>query len=240
MRQSSTVSWHGKPPMTPRLSFSSKQQMLAKPHLMLISPCPWLSASVRITEPVYPTPISREDQGSMSVIACQDLLGKSVKLTLTSASLFHAFEVRRPMLTFSFWEGCGFLFTAVYCTWRRFGILMRRGGGGIGIFGFCYFLDRFFGFWAKKTSVFQFWCSLRFADFPFLGIWFSVFAKNTNGFSDLISDAYFWFLLFDLFGFWFLFDPSGNYAPPLSRITAKRKCYQEECETNQLKYRRDP
>ena len=37
----------------------------------------------------------------MSVIACQDLLGKSVKLTLTSASLFHAFEVRRPMLTFS-------------------------------------------------------------------------------------------------------------------------------------------
>ena len=87
--------------MTPRLSFSSKQQMLAKPHLMLISPCPWLSASVRITEPVYPTPISREDQGSMSVIACQDLLGKSVKLTLTSASLFHAFEVRRPMSTFS-------------------------------------------------------------------------------------------------------------------------------------------
>ena len=27
--------------------------------------------------------------------------------------------------------------------------------------------------------------------FPFLSIWFSVFAKNINGFSDLISDAVF-------------------------------------------------
>ena len=87
--------------MTPRLSFFSKQQTLANPHLMPISPCPWLSASVRITEPVYPTQISREDQGSMHVIACQDLQGESVKLTLTSASLFHVFEVRRLMSTFS-------------------------------------------------------------------------------------------------------------------------------------------
>ena len=87
--------------MMPRLSFFSKQQTLANLHLMLISPCPWLSASVRITEPVYPTQISREDQGSMRVIACQDLQGESVKLTLTSASLFHVFEVRRPMSIFS-------------------------------------------------------------------------------------------------------------------------------------------
>ena len=42
-------------------------------------------------------------------------------------------------------------------------------------------------------SVFRFWCSLRFADIPFFSIWFSVFAKNTNGFSDLISDAVFGF-----------------------------------------------
>ena len=140
--------------MTPRLSFFSKQQTLANPHLMLISPCPWLSASVRITEPVYPTPISREDQGSMSVIACQDLLGKSVKLTLTSASLFHAFEVRRPMLTFSFWEGCGFLFTAVYCTWRRFGILMRRGGGHRD-FRFLLFFRSVFRFLGQKNFGFS-------------------------------------------------------------------------------------
>ena len=213
--------------------------MLAKPHLMLISPCPWLSASVRITEPVYPTPMSREDQGSMSVIACQDLLGKSVKLTLTSASLFHAFEVRRPMSTFS--KVLRGMWIFIYSSILHMTLLQDiNEEGGIGIFGFGYFLDRFFGFWAKKTSVFQFWCSLRFADFPFLGIWFSVFAKNTNGFSDLIANAVFRFLLFDLFGFRFLFDPSGNYAPPLSRITAKRKCYQEECETNQSKYRRDP
>ena len=40
-----------------------------------------------------------------------------------------------------------------------------------------------------KTSLFRFWCSSRFADFPFFSIWCPVFAKNTNEFSDLISDA---------------------------------------------------
>ena len=44
-----------------------------------------------------------------------------------------------------------------------------------------------------KTSVSRFWYSSRFADFPLLSIWFSVFAKNTNGFSDLVSDAVFGF-----------------------------------------------
>ena len=178
--------------MTPRLSFSSKQQMLAKPHLMLISPCPWLPASVRTTEPVYPTPISREDQGSMSVIACQDLLGKSVKLTLTSASLFHAFEVRRPMSTFSkvlrgMWI---FIYSSIlYMTSLR----DINEEGGIGIFGFGYFLDRFFGF-----------CYLTY-----LG----------SGFSSIQAVI---------------------TRLHLSLIAAKRKCYREECETNQLKYRRDP
>ena len=61
--------------------------------------------------------------------------------------------------------------------------------GDFRLCGFGYFLDRFFGFCAKKTSVFRFWYSLWFADFPFCSIWFSVFAKNSNGFSDLISDA---------------------------------------------------
>ena len=63
--------------------------------------------------------------------------------------------------------------------------------GDIGIFGFGYFLDRFFRFLCPKTSVFRFWYSLRFANFP--PLWFSVFAKNTNGFSDLTSDAVFGF-----------------------------------------------
>ena len=58
--------------------------------------------------------------------------------------------------------------------------------GGIGIIGFAVlaifkiifsvFVPRklpFFGFCAKKTSVFRFLCgSLRFADFPFLSTWF--------------------------------------------------------------------
>ena len=35
--------------------------------------------------------------------------------------------------------------------------------------------------------------SLRFADFLSFSIWFSVFTKNTNGLSDLISDTVFGF-----------------------------------------------
>ena len=79
--------------MIPRLSFFSKQQTLVKPHRMLTSVCPWLSASVRIMEPVCPTQTSQEGQGFMRVIACQGLLGKIVRLTSTSAVPFHVFEV---------------------------------------------------------------------------------------------------------------------------------------------------
>ena len=50
-----------------------------------------------------------------------------------------------------------------------------------------------FRFLCQKTSVSRFWCSLSFADFPCFRIWFSVFAKNINGFLDLISDAVFGF-----------------------------------------------
>ena len=54
--------------------------------------------------------------------------------------------------------------------------------------GFGYFLDGFFGF-----CVFFGFGSLRFADFLSFSIWFSVFTKNTNGLSDLISDTVFGF-----------------------------------------------
>ena len=79
--------------MMPRLCFFSKQETLVKRHRMLTLPCPWLSASVRIMEPVCPTQTSQEGQGFMRVIACQGLLGKTVRLTSTNASPFHAFEV---------------------------------------------------------------------------------------------------------------------------------------------------
>lgn len=79
--------------MMHRLSFFSRQQTLVKPHLTLTSLCPWWCASVRIMEPVCLTRTSREGQGFMRVIACQDLLVINVRLTLTSASPFHAFEV---------------------------------------------------------------------------------------------------------------------------------------------------
>ena len=98
-----------------------------------------------------------------------------------------------------------------------------RGALGFSVLRFQLFFRSVFWFLYQKTSVFRFWCSLRFAAIPIFSIWFSVFAKNTSGFSDLISDAVFGFdircgfqfFLFDLFGFQFLFDLSGNYAPPL-------------------------
>ena len=59
---------------------------------------------------------------------------------------------------------------------------------------------RFSVFVPKKTLVFRFSCSFRFTDITRFSIWFSVFVKNTNGFSEF---------------FRFVFDLSGNEAPPL-------------------------
>ena len=80
--------------------------------------------------------------------------------------------------------------------------------GGIGIF--YIFLRSVF---VLKNLGFRIGWSLLFADFPFFSIWFSVFVKNTclmgYGFGFRWS---FWIVLF---GFRFLFDPSGHYAPPV-------------------------
>ena len=40
---------------------------------------------------------------------------------------------------------------------------------------------------------FQSLCSLQFGDFLFFTIWFSVFIKNINGFSDLVFHVVFGF-----------------------------------------------
>ena len=65
---------------------------------------------------------------------------------------------------------------------------------------FWLFFRSFFRFLLQKTSVFWFWWSLRFADFSFFSIWFSVFVPM-------------WFLVFPIlsyFGFRFLFDLSST------------------------------
>ena len=72
---------------------------------------------------------------------------------------------------------------------------IRRGTLGFRLCGFGYFLDRFFGFWAKRL---RFWCSLRFADLSFFSIWFSVFVEVTCGFSVLLCDVVFGFSYFVL------------------------------------------
>ena len=67
------------------------------------------------------------------------------------------------------------------------------GALGFSVLRFWLFFRSVFRFLCQKTSVSRFWCSLQFADFPFFSIWFSLFAKNTNGFSDLITDVVFGF-----------------------------------------------
>ena len=47
-------------------------------------------------------------------------------------------------------------------------------------------------------------------EFLVVSLWYSVFAKTTSGFSFLVSSVVLVFSAFVLFGFWFLFDLSGN------------------------------
>ena len=57
----------------------------------------------------------------------------------------------------------------------------------------------------QKTSVFRFWCLLRFADFLFFSIPFSAFAENNSGFSVSLSNVVFEFSYFESkwgFRFW--------------------------------------
>ena len=66
-----------------------------------------------------------------------------------------------------------------------------RGALGFSVLRFWLFFRSVFRFLLQKTSVFRFWWSLRFADFSFFSIWFSVFVKNTSGFSVLVPDVVF-------------------------------------------------
>ena len=96
----------------------------------------------------------------------------------TFCSLVTDTDLKYCRIVFTFFD---FFPTNGFHVFRR---VYYEGHWGFRFCGFGYFLDRFFGFCAKKTSVFRFCCSLRFADFPLFSIWFLVFAKNTNGFSD--------------------------------------------------------
>ena len=73
--------------------------------------------------------------------------------------------------------------------------MISKLGGGHWDFRFCGF-GRFFGFCVKRLRFFGFGfqCGLRI--FRFFSIWFSVFVKNTSGFSVLIPDVLFGFSYF--------------------------------------------
>ena len=123
-------------------------------------------------------------------------------------------------------------------------------------------------FWLHFRSVFRFWCSLRFADFPNFSIWFFGFREKYWRVFEYDIRCGFRFFRILAFGFWFSwkiltgfrisFDAVFGFSYLIylasgsssiwaaitrlhwSRIADKRKCYREECVTNQLKYRRDP
>lgn len=78
-----------------------------------------------------------------------------------------------------------------------------------------HFRLRGFGFFHR--SVFRFWCSFRFADSVFLAFAFGFLKKHELVFG-------FGFRLF-LFGFRFLFDLSGNYAPLLISNSRQTSVY---------------
>ena len=71
----------------------------------------------------------------------------------------------------------------------RTALSMKRGTLGFSVLRFWLFFRSVFRFLCQKTSVVRFWCSLRFAGFSFFSIWFSVFVKNTSGFSVLLYDV---------------------------------------------------
>ena len=54
---------------------------------------------------------------------------------------------------------------------------------------FWLFFRSVFRFLCQKTLVFRFWGSLRFTDFSFFSIRFSVFVENNSGFSVLLSNV---------------------------------------------------
>ena len=110
----------------------------------------------------------------------------------------------------------------------------RRGALGFLVLRFWLFFRSVFRFFRLKTSVFRFWCSLWFADFPFFSIWFLVFAKNTNGFSDLITVAVFGFSSLTYLGSGFSSLWATITRLHWSWIATKCKGYREECMTNQF------
>lgn len=67
--------------------------------------------------------------------------------------------------------------------------------GGVGIFGFGFFLESFSWFCAKQSRRFSVSIFIAVCGFSVSSsMWFSVFVKNTSGFADPISVSFSYFL----------------------------------------------
>jgi len=73
-----------------------------------------------------------------------------------------------------------------YCGWFKPSFLqiklIRRERLGFSVLQFGVFFRSICRFLCQKTSMFQFWCSLRFADFSIFSMWFSIFVENNSVF----------------------------------------------------------
>ena len=74
-------------------------------------------------------------------------------------------------------------------------LFKKRGALGFSVLQFWPVIISVFRFSCPKTSVFRFSFSLRFADFSLFNTWFSDFVKYTSGFSVLVFDVVFSFLI---------------------------------------------
>ena len=108
---------------------------------------------------------------------------------------------------------------------------LSRRALGFSVLRFWLFFRSVFGFCAKKLRFLGFGvhCGLRI--FRFLAFGFRFSRKILMGFQIFI---------FDLFGFQFLFDLSGNYAPPLISNSSQTQMLSRRMRDKPLKYPRDP
>ena len=120
-------------------------------------------------------------------------------------------------------------------------LCVTRRALGFSVLRYWLFFRSVYRFLCQNTSVSRFGVHCGLQIFRLLAFGFRFSRKILTGFR-IWYPMWFRFFLLDIFGFRFLFDLSGNYAPPLisNIIAAKRKCYRDECVTNQLKYRGNP
>ena len=99
-------------------------------------------------------------------------------------------------------------------SFKRLPFVIRcdRGALGFAVWRFWLFFGSVFRFLCQKNLGFSVLLFTAFCGFSAFSIWISVLVKNLDGYSDLVSNKPFRFVIFE---FRFLFDLSSSYTPLL-------------------------